>query len=186
MLRREYRKLKEYKRDIKKMCENILVTFGGGDTEDYLLKILESLNLIDSSNFKIKILLGIDGKKSNKLFNLAEASHHKIELLKTQENIIPLIQWCDIAISASGSTVWELAVLKTPVILMSISDNQVPVAEELVKKKSAIAIDKNSSINSYAETISELCMNNQERHLLSENISEIIDINSNIIMDYLC
>lgn len=183
LLRREYRMLNNYSRNIKRECRNILVTFGGGDTEIYLSKILESLNLITTVSLNVKVLFGIESEKCNNINDLVKASNHNIELLKTQDNIIQPIQWCDFAISGAGSTVWELAMLKTPVILMAISDNQVPIAEELVKRESAIVIDKNGTTDLYVKTISDFCLDYKKRVMLSDNISYIIKTNFNKLID---
>jgi UDP-2,4-diacetamido-2,4,6-trideoxy-beta-L-altropyranose hydrolase len=186
LLRREYRNLKDYKREINSECKNILISLGGSDPENHTAKILKSLNHFYSYPLNIRILLGPDYAFKNALNELVKNSVHKIELLESQENLIPFIQWCDAAISSSGSIVWEFAVLGTPLIVIPIADNQEPIAEELSRRKSAVALKKEDEISNYTEIIESVFLNSESREQLSQCISKLIKPETNKITDYIC
>ncbi len=44
----------------------------------------------------------------------------------------------DMAVSAAGSTSWELAFMQLPAILLILADNQRPIAESLEQKGAAL------------------------------------------------
>lgn len=186
LLRREYRDIMDFDRKIVDECKNVLVTFGGGDTENFIIKIIKSLNFINVLSLNVRILIGSNNLDSDRVNDLINKSTHKIELLKTQENLIPLIQWCDVAISAAGSTVWELVFLKTPIILIPIADNQIPISEELKKREAVIVLGKEDDISVYSEVIKKFLLNSHDRKYCSVNISGLIKTESNVLTDFLC
>ena len=186
LLRREYRNIKDYKKIINNDCKNILVSLGGSDPENHTAKILKSLIQFDTSRLNIKILLGPDYAFRKEINELSENTLHKIELLESQENLIPLIQWCDVAISSSGSIVWEFAVLGTPLIVIPIADNQEPIAEELSIRKSAVVLKKEDEISNYTEIVKKIFLNTDSRKELSQSISKLIKLEANKITEYLC
>lgn len=57
--------------------------------------------------------------------------------------------WADIAISAGGTTVWELAFMGVPNIVIVTADNQRPIAEQLHSLGAAVCLgwhENNSTI----------------------------------------
>jgi RimJ/RimL family protein N-acetyltransferase len=57
-----------------------------------------------------------------------------------------LIAWADVAISAGGSTCWELAYLGTPFIALVNADNQKPVVFGIAAHKAAINMGSGQTI----------------------------------------
>lgn len=185
LLRREYRNLGNYDRIVKRECENILITFGGSNAEKHIENILETFNLIEGTYLHLRILFDMV-TENRRILDLVSGSKHRIELLQSQENIIPLIQWCDIAVSASGSTVWELSVLKTPAVIVPIADNQIPIAEELDKRDSALVLKDTNDIKENSNKISSLIKDFERIKKYSINISGLINLSRNNVIDYLC
>ena len=60
-------------------------------------------------------------KKANKFVN--------INLYKNVSNMAEIMKKCDLAISAAGSTLYELASLSIPSIVFSFADNQKKATE---------------------------------------------------------
>jgi spore coat polysaccharide biosynthesis predicted glycosyltransferase SpsG len=54
----------------------------------------------------------------------AEGAGHNIEVLAGVEDMAPLMAWADVAVSAGGTTVWELAFMGVPALLCIVADNQ--------------------------------------------------------------
>lgn len=64
-------------------------------------------------------------------------------------NMSSLMAWADIAISAGGTTVWELAFMGVPNIVIVTADNQRPIAEQLHSLGAAVCLgwhENNSTI----------------------------------------
>src|SRR5208282_5813137 len=64
----------------------------------------------------------------------------KITVLQDVSNPADLMAAADVAISAAGSTCWELCLLGLPALLIDVADNQTALAAELERRGCAIHI----------------------------------------------
>ncbi len=107
---------------INDSIENILITMGGNDLRNLTPKILDLLNNhLPEVNKKIIIADSFD--------NVAEIENLKnnhVDLIYSPDSseIIEVMSSVDLAISASGQTLYELACLGIPTISIGIIDNQ--------------------------------------------------------------
>jgi spore coat polysaccharide biosynthesis predicted glycosyltransferase SpsG len=60
------------------------------------------------------------------------------ELLQNVLNMPDLMVWADLAVSAGGSTCWELAFAGVPIIIVELAENQKYIAKTLDKNNIAI------------------------------------------------
>ena len=106
---------------IKPLAENLLLMSGGSDAYGVLDRILESL---DKELFqRIDVICGIyhtdyDGLKEK------YKCYKNIRLHKAVENLDIYMKEADLAVSAGGTTLYELCAVGTPAISYSIADNQ--------------------------------------------------------------
>jgi UDP-2,4-diacetamido-2,4,6-trideoxy-beta-L-altropyranose hydrolase len=133
ILRREFRIIKNYIRVIDNECKKILITLGGGDAKNNTGQLLNKMNDIKISQFDITVLLGSGFMYGEEIKNIAANNYHTITIKKSIDNVVPFMQWCDLAIAAAGTTVWELLTLRTPMLVGIAADNQVPIADQLDK-----------------------------------------------------
>ncbi len=61
-----------------------------------------------------------------------------IRLVSQAENMPEMMAWADVAISAGGSTNWELALMGVPNLIIVLADNQCGIAEGLAQAGAAI------------------------------------------------
>ncbi len=118
LLRDELLAYKNWKREIPKVAKKIIVTMGGSDSDNVTLKVLCALDQVDIDGLEIKAVVGTSNPHLDSLERIAEYNKHKIELLQNVFNMPDLMAWADMAISAGGSTCWELAYLGVPAILI--------------------------------------------------------------------
>lgn len=108
-------------KDIKKNIENILILTGGSDGYHVAKRILKSLNI---ENYKqIDVICGRYSEDYDELVCVYKSSeivkiHHSVR------NIIDYMKAADLAISAGGSSLYELCACGTPTITYSFADNQ--------------------------------------------------------------
>jgi UDP-N-acetylglucosamine--N-acetylmuramyl-(pentapeptide) pyrophosphoryl-undecaprenol N-acetylglucosamine transferase len=83
----------------------------------------------------------------------------------------------DIIVSRSGSTLYELCVVRKPVIFIpyphAAEDHQTVNAENLVKKNAAIMITDKDTRDKLVPEILRLAKNKPEQELLKENIGKL-------------
>ena len=113
---------------INKTCKNVLITMGGTDVNNYTYTILKYLYKFNDMNFNV-----IVNEKFNNLNKLKALANSKsnINLIFNPDNMKSIMLKNDIAISASGSTAYELLSLSIPSILIIQADNQELICKEL-------------------------------------------------------
>lgn len=120
-LRAEF-KFKRRITESKQVPEKILITTGGTDEFGVGEKIAEFIcNKIPQG----KVIL-VAGSLSTNLAKLKklEKRYINLELKVTPPNMVELMQKSDIAISAGGTTLYELCACEVPTICFSLADNQ--------------------------------------------------------------
>ena len=132
-LRKEFLEYSNLRRNIPDRARNILVTLGGADPDNVALKVIEALCLFSNLQIEVNIVVGPANINQEKLRDALDSSNFIYHLLFNPLNIPDLMAWADLAISAGGNTIWELAFMGVPCVIITLAENQQPVAEELAK-----------------------------------------------------
>ena len=108
---------------IKQKADNILIMSGGSDPFGIIGKILETIPLDEYSDINV-----ICGNYNLKEAELRERykDHSGSHIFPHVADIWDLYEQADIAISAGGSTLYELSSMGVPTITYSLADNQIP------------------------------------------------------------
>ena len=123
LLRQEFLEYADFIREIPDVASKLLITMGGSDPENYTLKVLKAVNLIESQ-LDVKVIIGANNLHYKSIKQEAERGRHNIQLLIAVENMPALMAWADIVISTGGTTTWELAFMRLPALLCIVADNQ--------------------------------------------------------------
>ena len=177
LLRREFLKYRDFKRRIPERARNILVTLGGADPYNVTLKVIGALKLLNEPDIMVRIIIGPANPNQETLRKAIASAHFEAEFLTNPPNVPDLMEWADMAVSASGSTCWELAYMRVPTLIMIFADNQEGIASGLGKKGAMINLgwfDDNSIIN-IAKSIKKIIMESRDRYNLSHNGHYLVD-----------
>jgi UDP-2,4-diacetamido-2,4,6-trideoxy-beta-L-altropyranose hydrolase len=104
--------------------KSVLITLGGADAENFTGQIL--LNLIASGrrDFDVLVLAGAANPHGGELRALADTAPFSCEVRVNVDDVSVLMGWADVAITAAGSTVWELAAMRLPALIGAFEQNQ--------------------------------------------------------------
>ena len=106
---------------ISEKADNLLILTGGSDPFNVTEQILDS---IDTYQFQtIDVICGIYNTNYNKFVKKYE-NNKNIKFHQAVNNIEEYMNNADIAISAGGTTLYELCAIGTPAISFSFADNQ--------------------------------------------------------------
>jgi UDP-2,4-diacetamido-2,4,6-trideoxy-beta-L-altropyranose hydrolase len=133
LLRREFWKWQGWRREVTTPAHNVLITMGGSDPNNMTLRIMEALSSVALDSLNVVIVIGGSNPHYEMLHAAAQHSRHSIRLESNVASMPDLMAWAEIAISASGSTVWELLFMGVPSIVIAAADNQRPIAESLAQ-----------------------------------------------------
>jgi len=151
LLRREFLKYTDWKREIPDKATKILVTMGGGDSKNVTLKVIQAFNLLRAPEIEVKVVVGPSNPNIEMLKEAILHAPCSMRLLQNATNMAELMVWADLSISAGGSTSWEMAFMGLPSLILVLADNQHRVAAEL--DVAGIAIDLGCSA---AQTAAEI------------------------------
>ncbi len=131
LLRREFLQYRDYRHNVPERARNILVTLGGADQDNVTLKVIDALKLFEDLKIQVKIVIGPANPYQEILSQALSSAQFACDLITNPTNIPELMAWANLAISAGGSTCWELIFMGVPSILITIAENQQQVAEHL-------------------------------------------------------
>jgi len=117
---------------IKPKAESLLLMSGGSDSCDALLQVL--YNLSPEEFKRIDVICGVYYTQNYEL-QKKHASHKNIHIHKAVSNIVDYMKQADLAISASGTTLYELCAVGTPTISYTIAVNQLDNAVSFQNQK---------------------------------------------------
>lgn len=120
---------------------NVLITTGGGDICNFAVQLLAHMTEQtdrEISSLNYHVVSGIYNTHINELKELA-AKKFNIKIYENIKNMSELMMNCDVAISAAGSTMYELAAIGVPTICFSFADNQVKIGEAFGKEAAVYA-----------------------------------------------
>lgn len=179
MLRSQFLAGRESERSIPEQASNILVTFGGSDLKNQIPKVLRALGEIENTNLTVNVVLGFDFRESDEFRQaLNKASRlHKVELLRGVEDMPRLMAWADLAISAGGSTTYEIAFMGVPMILIAIADNQLGIVQGLHEAGVAVSLGWYEDVleNSISWGIARVCESRESRRELCKAGQMLVD-----------
>ena len=132
-LRREFQNIPE--RIQPEVVKNIAVSFGGADPERMAKAFLDTLKDRESAVKKCKVNMILGAMEPD--LKAIEAFSEETDWLTLHVNISDMkgvLTGCDLAVSAAGSTQYEICACQVPCINFSMADNQVPGGEEFGRR----------------------------------------------------
>ncbi len=102
----------------------LLVTMGGSDAYNVTGKVLDALSRHTHKIGHIKVLAGAANPHLQSLRSQLQALPIPADLLVNSSDVPEHMAWADAAITAGGSTCWELAYFGVPMAVITLADNQ--------------------------------------------------------------
>ncbi|MDG1873860.1 MAG: UDP-2,4-diacetamido-2,4,6-trideoxy-beta-L-altropyranose hydrolase [Mariniblastus sp.] len=136
LLRKEFQRppLEETTKPIAKEAKRILVTFGGADMDNWTLASLKSLSDLDHKKLIVDCVIGSCYSHLRELEKFKAATKISLRIHRNVEHMSILMERADLAISAGGSTCYELARCGVPTIAVPIAENQIALAREMQQR----------------------------------------------------
>ncbi len=176
LLRREFSAWRNWKREISAVCHRVLVMMGGSDPQNLTARVIEALALAGLDDLEIIVVIGGSNPHFEILQKLAAQSSLRIKVLRDISNVAEPMADADVAISAAGSTYWELCLLGLPALLIDVADNQTELARELDRRGCAIHIgNRTVSPEKIAKQLRRLVHSRELRQSLSQRSRELVD-----------
>ena len=111
---------------------------GGGDPDNVTGRGLQALSALNNPELHVKIVIGAANPNREMVEQMADKSSFLVELLTAVSDMTSLYEWADLAISAGGSTCWELCYMGVPFLVVVIAENQLRIAAGLDQAGAAL------------------------------------------------
>ena len=164
---------------LHKYGRGILVSTGGADFEHLMIELVREVKRRDTEH-TFHFIVGAANEDRNVIFDEA-IGERGIVLHENVSDMAGLMCSCDVAISAAGSTLYELCACRVPAVTYILADNQIPGARGFEKcgiMKCAGDIRELGAGTLAARLIDmalQLCDNEEERLLISERQENVVD-----------
>jgi UDP-2,4-diacetamido-2,4,6-trideoxy-beta-L-altropyranose hydrolase len=157
---------------------HILVNLGGVDKDNATGAVLEALRACDSlRDAKVTIVMGAAAPWLEDVRQRARNLPFAAEVLVGVSHMARLMADADFAIGASGATAWERCCLGLPALLISLADNQHPIAESLATAGAAKYLGRAEAVSPEAIrlAVDELIANPRKLEKMSSIALELVD-----------
>lgn len=177
LLRREFLKWEEWKREIPDVARKVLVTLGGGDPDNVTLKVIRALQQVEVDGLEAVVVVGADNPHLEELSSAVHGSRLPIRLESNAKRMPDLITWAEAAVSSGGTTSWELAFMGLPSLILILADNQRPIAEQLNAERISMNLGyhDNLSPGEIAQAIMQLVVSARVRTEMARRGPEFVD-----------
>ncbi|MGH9516579.1 MAG: UDP-2,4-diacetamido-2,4,6-trideoxy-beta-L-altropyranose hydrolase [Terriglobales bacterium] len=177
LLRREFGPWRKWRRKSSGMGHNVLVTLGGSTPVDVGVHVMESLGRAKIEGLRAIFVVGGSSMGVAALEACSAKLPEYISLRRDVSNMAELMGWADLAISAAGSTCWELCLLGLPSILLDVADNQIPIAIELERRGCALYLGNGNCVSQHdmANSVENLLASQETRQSMSRHSRQLVD-----------
>lgn len=163
----------------REQVEDVLISTGGTDAWNAAGKFASALlTTPESASWRIHVLTGPMHAHRNELQTLA-VSHPQLLLHEKVTDMAGLMRTCDLAVSAAGTTLYELCAAGVPSVSFTMADNQLPCSMDMERFAGIpCAGDVRSTPDLTGKLLSllfSLAENPQKRGALSRSMHAAID-----------
>lgn len=120
----------------------LFLNFGGSDPHDLTSRALTGLAGSSSSRrYDIRVVLGGENRHAPAVLDLAAQSRHRVEVLRDVSDMTAVMNWAELALSASGTnTTLEMSCLGLPMVTVIQAENQRLIGEALGRQGLAVQL----------------------------------------------
>lgn len=176
LLRKEFGEKHCLEKEIKSVAGNILITLGGTDIDNQTVKVIRAIKTIED-NLIATVIMGPAYQYEEILNNEIKGTDGQFILRRNPQDIFALMMNTDVAISAGGSTCYELACLGVPNIILILADNQKKVANGLANYGTSVNLGWFEEVTEeqIKEAVEDLIKNRDWREKMSRKGKELVD-----------
>ena len=163
---------------IPQTAENLLITFGGSDPSNLTTRVLSALE--DTvQEMSTTVVLGPGFEHTEAFAKLPESIVENITIKRAVSDMAELMAWADLAVVSGGRTVYELAAMGTPAIVITQNKREHSRMSVLMEKEVIEYLGEGSSITErkITEAIEALRTDRKKREQLSANGTMYVDGN---------
>jgi spore coat polysaccharide biosynthesis predicted glycosyltransferase SpsG len=179
LLRKEFL-IEDRLRERSRPIMRLLVTLGGSDRQNRLVTVLKGLGELPlrwRAQLKIAVVLGPGYRHVADIQELLRGVGDHVRVHTAVARMGELMACADLAIAGAGSTVYELAHLGVPTVMLTLADNQTRNAEAFSRHGLAVALGPAEPLepSTVAQAVASLLDRPQQRAAMSARARASVD-----------
>jgi len=176
LIRAEFPRDQQVVRQWPATATRLLVTLGGTDRGNNTSRVLAGLSATRTA-LEITVVLGPANAYGAAVDEIVSTSPHPVTVHRDSHDMPALMAAADLAISAAGSTCWELAMMGVPALLVVVAENQRLLAVELERRGAAASLGWHTDLASHnvALVVDEWSANRSRRMCMSQAAMSLVD-----------
>lgn len=179
IVRQEFRNCKKH--IIRNKVEKIAISSGGSDPINVMVKMIQAAKeaIKDNEAIEVYVIIGAGFTLDNIKSIQKEIETNEKFVLVYHANMADIMTKVDFFVTASGSTLNELAATGTPSISIILSENQIMCGKEMLEKNVTMNLGwyNKISIDEFANVIKKIMNEKKIRMKMSQNGQKLIDGN---------
>jgi UDP-2,4-diacetamido-2,4,6-trideoxy-beta-L-altropyranose hydrolase len=164
-------------RRIRDRIQNILVSLGGSDVHNLMPKLIRILDALPL-DFSLSCVVGPLSKNRTEVESAVRESSRKTRIVNGSGSMRQSFLESDLAVSAGGQTLFELAALGTPTIAVQVADNQANNLQSFAERgiiRFVGEFNEPAFPRVMSEAVSSLASDTATRLRMSEDGRKLID-----------
>lgn len=177
LIQRDFFKWRSISRENPPVARRILVTMGGGDLNNVTRKVVEALGLMGVGRMEARVAIGGANPNYDSVMEAARRVGPSIRVERDIGDMGEAMSWADIAVTAGGSSIYELAFLGTPFIMITTAGNQKPVEYALMRLGAGPCLGWHNGLQAegIAEAMEALAVSQPSREMMARRMGELVD-----------
>lgn len=177
LIRDEFLRPTHKRHAVRRRASRILLTMGGSDPENVTTTALKAIERLPLGDLEVVVIAGPAYRNLAQIKTLCKNSKFNVQIQKDPKSMATWMAWADVAVSAAGSTAWELAYMGVPSILIIIADNQKAIGQTLQKRGAVLCAGEAHSLNvpKLSSMLERLVSSYPMRKKMSRILRRIVD-----------
>lgn len=175
LLRREFLDWKAEERRHPEPAENILVTLGGADPDNVTRSVIDALGGLSLPRLSVRAIVGASNPHRKSLEHCASSAGFDCRLMEATDRMPQWMAWADMAVSAAGTTCWEMAFMGLPNLAVVLAENQRAVASTLRSAGCSVVQEDSGDTGALHAALGGLIRDGRRRERMSRMGRELID-----------
>lgn len=134
LLQRNYAELHEVGVTPRGPIRRIFVFFGGADERNLTGRSLSAFLALGKSDIEVDVVVSAGSPHASAIHRQIQG-HENIHLHSNLKSLATLMRQADLAIGAGGTTSWERLCMGLSALVVTLADNQRPIAAELNRRR---------------------------------------------------
>jgi UDP-2,4-diacetamido-2,4,6-trideoxy-beta-L-altropyranose hydrolase len=175
LLRREFVAHPVEPRTVPARAGRLLITLGGADPADFTSTALAALAAVD--DMEALVIVGGSNPHRARIDHAARALGQRATVVAAVDDMPARMAWADFAVTAGGSTCWELLYMGVPALVVVLADNQVKVAQAVARHGAGVDLGRSEAIDvaQLGAAIAALACDQTARHAMAHAGQALVD-----------